>query len=220
MANRMFLGLLALALVSGFAFAITGATTSGATQTRWSGSVTAGNVATQGGNITSVNVASTALTSKWASFYGNISGTIVLGNATTSVYSWTYATSNGGEVCVSTNSSEGFASPTNGTTAAIDTAFNTTGSPDNAAGTFNTTCSTLNISTGNMTGFIAARTQGSSTFTTCAGTSGGTAVGNYYFCTNVNSSGTNYIGSSANFELIAPAGAAAGTTYYFYAQLS
>jgi len=220
MANRMFLGLLALALVSGFAFAITGATVSGSTQSRWSGNVTAGTVTTQGGNITGVNVASTALTSKWASFYGNISGTIVLGNATSSVYSWAYAASQGGQVCVSTNTSEGFGTPTNGTTAAIDSAFNTTGSPDNAAGTFNTTCPSLNISTGNMTGFLAARTQGSSTFTTCAGTANGTAVGNYFFCTNVNSSGTNYIGNSANFEVIAPAGAAAGTTFYFYAELT
>ncbi len=198
------------------------ATTSGIIRLRWDGSVTASNVTTQGGNITAVNVATTQLTSKWASYFGNVSGTIRLsdtqsGNA---VYVWTYNTAAGGEVCVSTGSAQAFSSPVNANWTTIDSAFGTTGTPDNASATYNTTCPTLTLSTGTMTGFNASKTQGSSTFTTCAGTFGGaTAINDHGFCTNINASGTMYNGSNANYELIVPTGSS-NRNYYFYMELS
>ena len=219
--KRFFAAFLLFIMLSGFSFAVSGASISGSTQTRWSGAVTASSLATQGGNISTLNINTTQLTSKWTSFSGNVSGTIVLGNASASVYSWTYAASQGGQVCVSTNSSQSFSSLANATTANMDTAFNTSGSPDNAAGTFNTTCPTLSFISGtSMTGFLAAKTQGSSTFTTCAATTGGaTGINNHIFCTNINGSGTNYAAASANFEMIVPAGISSGIIYYFYAEL-
>ena len=207
-----------LGLFAGTLLAITGANVGTATQTRWNGVVTAGSLSTQGGNITTVNINSSQLTSKWAAFSGNVSGFIVLGDSSNTIYSWTYSTANGGEVCLSTNSSQPFTSPGNATTGGIDTAFSTTGAPDNAAGTFNTTCPALAISTGALTGFIAARTQGSSSFTTCAGNSSGSAAANHYFCTIVNSTGKNYLNGPANFEIIVPASGA--QTYFFYFQLT
>ena len=74
----MLFGLIVVCLMASSLFAISGATTSGISQLRWTTAVTAGTAPTQGGNITGVNIASTQLTSKWASFNGNVSGTIRL----------------------------------------------------------------------------------------------------------------------------------------------
>ena len=198
------------------------ATISGTTQYRWDGAITASSLLTQGGNVTAANLASTELTSKWASYFGTVSGTIRLsdtqsGNA---VYVWTYALSSGGDVCVSTGSAQAFSSPVNASNFTnMDSVFATTGSPDNASATFNTTCPALTLDTGAMTGFAASRTQASSTFTTCAGTFGGAiAIGDHGFCTSINSSGTNYNATATNYELIVPTGTS-NRTYYFYMEL-
>ena len=221
MANRIMFGLVLVGLLSGVAFAISNATTTTIYTNRWDGIMAQTALATTGGNITGINIATTQLTKKWASFNGNVTGNIVLGTNTANVYSWTYVTSAGGKVCVSTNGTQSFATPITAVVANINTAFNTTGAPDDAAGTFNTTCPTLNIATGPLAGFIAAKTQGSSTFTTCAATiTGATAIGNHFFCTSINGTpGKNYLNNNANFEIIAPAGAFTGTTYYFFAEL-
>lgn len=218
------LGILFIFLLSGTLMAITGASVSGIIRTRWDGSVSSQNVSTQGGNITAVNVNSAQLTSKWASYYGNVTGSIRLSDAATgnAVFTWTYSTSAGGEVCVSQNTSQLFTSPVDANETNIDTVFSTSGTPDNASATLNTTCPTLSLSTGALTGFNASKTQSSSTFTTCAATfaSGNLSVaGTYGFCTSINASGTNYIGSSANYELIVPTSAGANQ-YYFYVELS
>ena len=206
-------------------FGISGATTSGIVQTRWSGAVTAQTAVTQGGNITGVNLASTQLTSKWAEFNGNVTGTIRLSDtqAGSAVYVWTYTPgTNGGEVCASTGSTFPAGAPGNVTLAALDTAFATTSAPDNAAGTYNTTCPALTLSAGALTNFAAAKIQGSSTFTTCAMNASGSAHANHAFCTLVNStaSGKNYANVASNFELLVPSTSTAGGTYYFYMELN
>ena len=206
-------------------YAISGATTSGISQARWSGSVTAGTAPTQGGNITALSLTSTQLTAKWASFNGNVSGTIRLSDtqAAAAVYVWTYSAANGGEVCASTGSTFPSGTPTNSSSFTnFDTVFATTGGPDNASGTFNTTCPTTTLATGALTGFTASKTQGSSTFTTCAMNASGSAHANHAFCTNIAATGTgkNYLNANANFELIVPSTATAGGTYYFYMELS
>lgn len=216
------LGIMFLGLFAGTLMAISGTSSLTVVQSRWNGAITAQSALTQGGNISSANIGTTQLTSKWASFYGNLTGTIRLSGTETgaAVYVWTYAAANGGEVCMSTGSAQAFSAPVNGSTATIDTAFATTGNPDDADGTFNTTCGTLTLNTGAMTNFIAAQTQGSSTFKTCAGTFGGaTAIGDHGFCTNINSAGTNYLGTTNNYEMIVPTGTS-NRTYYFYAELN
>ena len=221
---KMLFGLIVVCLMASSLFAISGATTTGIYQARWSGAVTAGTAATQGGNITGVNIASTQLTSHWASFNGNVSGTIRLSDteAGAAVYVWTYTAANGGQVCTSTSATFPTGTYTNATFAAIDTAFATTGGPDNASGTFNTTCPTLALSSGALTGFIAAAAQGSSNFTTCAMTAGGTAIANHAFCTNIAAStGRNYNNTNVNYELLVPStGGAYGGTYNFYMELN
>ncbi|MFA5930252.1 MAG: hypothetical protein WC861_05190 [Candidatus Micrarchaeia archaeon] len=221
---KMLIGLVFACLLAGSLFAISGATTSSIGQLRWSGTVTAGSAPTQGGNITTLSISTAQLTSKWASFNGNVSGTIRLSDtqAGNAVYVWTYSAANGGEVCSSPGSSFPAGTPANASFATIDTAFATTGGPDNASGTFNTTCPALTLSTGALTGFVAAAAQGSSTFTTCAMNASGSAATSHAFCTNIAATGTgkNFNNSNANFELIVPSTGTAGGTYYFYMELN
>ena len=217
------IGILVVSLfLAGVLFAVSGANLGTAAPTRWNALVTAQSITTQGGNLTSVNVNTTQLTSKWAEFSGNLTGVTVLGNTTNYVYAWTNSLSTG-SVCVSTNSSinvfTGLGNATN--TSQIDTAFSTSGSPDSANSTFNVGCpvATPLINSINFTGFTAAKAQGSSSFWTCAANlTGNTTQGAYVFCTGYNSTGKNYLGTGANYEVIAPSGNP--TTYYFYAQLS
>ncbi len=224
MMKNVAFSILILGLFAGALFAISGASTSGIGQTRWDQSVTAGSAPTVGGNITSVNVASTRLTTKWADFYGNVTGTIRLSDtqAGDAVYVWTYSPATGGEVCVSTNTSLAFASLTNATHAAIDANFSTTGDPDDSDSTFTDAagCPSMTIASQAVTGFLSATNQGSgSDFQTCAMSSGGLAAANHAFCTAIDNSGQNYLGDAANYEIIVPTGDPTGVTYYFYVEL-
>ncbi|MFA5930251.1 MAG: hypothetical protein WC861_05185 [Candidatus Micrarchaeia archaeon] len=221
---KMLIGLAVVCFLAGSLFAISGASTASISQLRWTSAVAATAAPTQGGNITTLSISSAQLTSKWASFNGNVSGTIRLSDTQSgsAVYVWSYSPTNGGEVCTSTGSSFPAGAPTNSSDFAnLDTAFGTTGGPDNASGTFNTTCPALTISTGALTGFTAAAAQGSSTFTTCAMNASGTAAANHAFCTSIAATGVgkNYNNSNANFELIVPSTGTAGGSYYFYMEL-
>ena len=220
--KKLLFSILVLGAMASCLMAISNASISADSQIRWNGVVTAGSVITQGGNITPVNISSVQLTSKWAAFYGNISGSIILGDTssiTNVVYKWTYTTSAGGKVCVSNNTAQTFASPINATTALIDSNCGTTGAPDNATNTFQVICPSLTLSTGSLTDFLASKIQGSSGFYTCAATTAGaTASSDHVFCTSINSTGTNYLGASNHYELIVPAPTT--ITYSFYAELT
>lgn len=218
--------LLALALGSGLVFAISGATPTLISQTRWSGNAAA-SLTTQGGNISIVNVSGTELTTKWAEYSGNVSGTIVLSNdGTHNVYSWTWnPTTAAGAICVSPGATYNFNSATTSTAGALDTAWAFTPTDaDSATNTYTSTC-TLNFAQSTVTSTSAAVLQGTSTFKSCAINDGlGTAKADYGFCTNLQptSSGKNYLGSSVNYEVMVPTPqfASSAQTYYFYMELN
>ncbi len=51
---------------------------------------TVGTATTEGGNVTNMNVSSDVITSRWAGFWGNISGSIILADASgNNFYRWT-----------------------------------------------------------------------------------------------------------------------------------
>ena len=82
-----------LALFAGALMAISGAQTAGVNvNSRWSGSTASYN-ATQGGNITMLNLSMTSLTTRWAAYWGNVTGTIILGTATNNIYQWSVSAS-------------------------------------------------------------------------------------------------------------------------------
>ena len=189
-------------------------------------SSSAGSNATEGGNITLMNLTATTLTDRWAAYYGNISGSIILSTSTgnSNIYSWSYTLTNGGEVCMATASAQTFSGTANATPSVIDSAFGLGSVDDNAANTMNLSNCTLVLSTGTEQNTTCARHQGNSTFFTAVIVdSDNTSEADFAFCTNISSTG-RYFGNSAagnaNYELMVPTTPGAGTeTYYFYAEL-
>ncbi len=221
-----------LVVAAGVVMAMSGATVSGGGSTRWSGNTTGSNV-TQGGNITALNIALSTLTGKWASYYGNVSGTLILGDGTSSVYSWTWASGTGGKVCLSTNGTLAFAGAhnmsTNGT--AVDTAWGFASTDvDSANSTYGGAkgCN-LTFTEASIINTTNISLKGSSTFNNCLIGANSSAIaagqtGLLAFCTTIQplTSGLNYKGQAANYEIMVATNntALATETYYFYAQLS
>lgn len=214
-------GLLAFALVFGALYAMSGASAGTATHTRWSGAA-AGSVATEGGNITHVNVTSVTLTDKWAAFYGNISGTINLTNGTNSVYAWTWAANSSGEICLSENSTMPVETALVAATAAnVNTAYSHGSAADNATNTFTATNCTLDFSKVSVSSAPYVKHMDSSTFYTCAVNDGaGATKADFLFCTNISHGGTTFHNLSYNYEIMVPTAPGTGSeTYYFYVEL-
>ena len=214
-----------LALFAGALMAISGAQTAGVNvNSRWSGSTASYN-ATQGGNITMLNLSMTSLTTRWAAYWGNVTGTIILGTATNNIYQWSVsASSMTGRVCVSQGASQTFSTPTNASVSSIDNAANFSfgSAADNATSTYNLTSCNVVLSTGTVLNVASAKHQGNSTFTTCAITSDArTGVTSFDFCTNISKSGISFNNTGTNYELLVPtvANSTLVNNYYFYAEL-
>ncbi len=195
--------------VSGIAMAIdrtTGVTS--ADYARWT-PTPGGSDVTEGGNITSANLTSSALTDKWAGYFGNVTGTLLLrkDGDTWDLYNWTYTPEGGGEVCTSTNPSFTFTGAVAATAANINTAWNFTSTDaDDAVDTFNDgTCVDLAFSEGTVSSAIMATHMGSSNYYTCAITDidGGTLKNDFAFCTHM-TLGNNYLGEPVGYELLSP----------------
>lgn len=209
-----------LALMSLAVYALSGISTSVGERTRWSG-LTAGSIATEGGNITHSNVTSVSLTDRWAAFFGNVTGGIALTNGSSTLYSWTWALETGGEVCLSENSTLPIESSfTTASASNINTAFGHGSAADNATNTYEANNCSLVFSQATVTNTAYAKHKDHSSFYTCPvydGT-GGSAKADYLFCTNI-SNGTTYHNLSYNYEVLVPTAPGTGSeTYYFYAE--
>ena len=207
---------------AGLVMAISGATPTLVSDSRWSGAAAA-NDTTEGGNISAVNIAGVSLTDRWAAYYGNVSGTINLTDGTNSIYSWTPSTYTG-EVCLATGSAYNYNAAVAATTAGINTAWSFSTGTDTATNTFNDgTCSDLVFSQATVTSPIQADHE-SGTFFTCAIRDGvGTAKANFAFCTPIQNAGTAFNGITSQYEVIVPtsdASASATENYYFYIELN
>lgn len=222
-------GAVIVALFAGALMAIQGATTnnvatSGVNQVRWAGASASSN-ATQGGNISIQNLTVISLTSRWAVYYGNVTGSIILSTSSggSQIYEWNPATI-AGTVCASTGSANTFLSPANASAATLDTRWGFTGATDAAVNTQNKSNCSLILSTGTLTQISSWYHMGNSTFYTCAiTTDGATLKNNFAFCTNISSAGRYFgsaIASNTNYELMVPTVAGAVETYYFYAELA
>lgn len=185
---------------------------------------TAGNISTEGGNLSGLNINASQLTDRWAAFYGDVLGSVLLAGATGSgyVYSWNWSPSDGGVVCVTTNSS--FATTTvlgaNGTN--IDTAWNlTSNASDSGANTFSSANCTLGIGSESVANSSYADTGPAGEFITCAiKTVYAPTKPQMLFCSRIISGGTFWNGGTGDYELMVPTPEGAGTeTYYFYANL-
>ncbi len=221
--------------VSGLALAIRGATIDSATDlTRWTGATSTASDVTEGGNITAVNLNGSSLTDRWAGYFGNISGaniylTDASGGTTNYLYTWAVAGANQtGEVCVSTFDTFDFATIGVADGADIDTAWGFAGGADLGVSTFNSGA-TCNLSFEEQGSSVsntntADGDSGLSSFETCVIDDGAAvaAPNDLAFCTNINSTGVNYLGTAnTEYEIIVAANdsLAATTTYYFFIEI-
>jgi hypothetical protein len=219
--NKWIYALFGVLMLGGVVFAISGATVGTEVERgRWTGN-TSGSVTTEGGNVSGVNVSSASLTDRWASFYGNVTGSIILTDsaATNNVYSWTWDATEGGEVCLSDASAFDFTSAVAGDGAAIDTQYVWTTGSDLGDLTYTGGAGAITFS--GVTAITTADSvalEGSSTFDDVVVTD----TTNLAYCTNLNNAGTNYNGEAAQYEVMVPTSDAvdASTTYYFFVELN
>jgi len=215
------------AVLGSISFAIAGGTPTVVSESRWAGSAAVSDT-TEGGNITSANISGIVLTDRWAAYYGNVSGSIILGSDTSNViFTWAWTPASGGEVCLSTNSNFDFTTgPTSAAVADIDNAgaWNFGAVADNATNTFvNGTCANIVFSQSVAAAPIRALHESGSTFYTCAIDDGSVvpAKGDFAFCTLIQDGGTAFDATTVDYEIMVPTeyGAFATETYYFYVEL-
>jgi hypothetical protein len=204
---------------AGLVMAISGATPAWVSDSRWNGTAT-GSDTTEGGNISALNISGTALTDKWAAYYGNVTGSLILGDATNQLYTWTWNSSGSGEVCLSRAPAFDFSAVSVATGADVDTAWSFTGTDsDSGANTFGGSCN-LTFAQSSVAGTQRINHE-DSTYETCVIDDGsGTSETDYAFC-SVLGTAAAYNGISSNYEVMVPTtvGASETETYYFYAEL-
>ena len=171
-----------------------------------------------------MNLNSTISTTKWAGYWGNVSGALVLAPNSSSAYfySWAWNVSNGGVVCA-VAAPYGFNWPSiaSVTASAIDTTWAFGAASDNATNTLTSSSCALTVGGISVTGTAGNKT-GVGGFTTCAVDDGATTTkGDYAFCVNISAAGSLFNGGKGNYELIVPTNKsiAATETYSFWMEL-
>ncbi|NYZ76765.1 hypothetical protein H0O02_00425 [Candidatus Micrarchaeota archaeon] len=213
--------LLSLLFAMGLVFAIQPAEewTVGATG-RYASAANA-NVTTEGGNVTNVNLTGNVSTEKWAGYWGNVSGQIVLSPGTAMFYTWAWDSSDGGEVCaVAAPSGFNWATVTTVAVGVVDAAWAfVAGDADSATNTLTESC---NVNIGGIPVTASAgETTGGGAFQTCAVSDGGVAKSDLAFCVNITQGGTLFNALTGDYQLLAPANETLGATetHYFWLEL-
>jgi hypothetical protein len=190
--------------------------------------LSAGNSTTEGGNITEVNLSGDFLTDRWAAFFGNISGDIILGDndSDSLVYSWTYnSASDVGTICASTYDSFTTFDARGALGSEIDSAWGFVSSAtDSGTNTFNESDCIMGVGSTFISNASYADTGPAGEFITCAlrtNNTGSVTKNDFFFCSNATAS-TNYRNDPADFEIMVPTDNAVGATetYYFYANFN
>ncbi len=182
-----------------------------------------GSVVAQGGNITNVNLTATVQTNVWQGFFGEVTGSITLRDASfDQMYSWSL---NGltGEVFASRNSSIPWGSVAGVTKCTIDEALTGTGS-DRVNRTFkqNASLSPFTIGTISVTSacetftYVSNATQQTSFQEIIVNTTGVRSI----YATKIYSNTTGFDGKRHDYQMIVPeTSTSAVTTYFFFVEL-
>ena len=174
---------------------------------------------TEGGNVTGVNLEGNDSTDKWAGYFGNVSGWLVLGLSESQImYNWSWSASGGGEVCASQNIAFDWSSLADYTSAlTMNGVFGWGAASDNATGTL-TESGTLTIEGTAYTSNASTDNQG---FQTVVLNEGAEALeDDYAFCVDIATTGTSGVtGANADYQLMVGTTPGADETYYFYLEL-
>lgn len=222
--NKMIWALAFVVLCSGMAFAIGNATIDGTvSQSKYAGEATAGDVTTEGGNVSTVDLTGTDSTERWAGAYGDVSGTLVLAEAgdTEYMYNWTYDTGDGGEVCVSVAENFDWTALAAANLTDLSSAWDFGDNADNVTETFDDGEQTFEIAGQTISDVLLADTGGADYVTGAINDGAGSAQNNFAFCVNITDESSNYDGETVDYEVIMPTddGVDDEETYYFYLEL-
>lgn len=214
--------MLALLFLAGLAFAIQPAEdwTVGATG-KYSPTEIA-NVTTEGGNVTEVNLTGNVSTEKWAGFWGEVNGTIVLSPGVAMFYTWPWTAADGGEICAVVDNGFDWANLAVATGAAVDGAWNfAVGDTDSASNTFTDAACALSVA-GSSINTAGVTTLGAGAFQTCAATDGGAAKEDIAFCVGIQEEQGLFNGGSGDFQLLTATNETASTfeNYNFWLELN
>lgn len=194
---------------------------------RWTSNTSTASDVIEGGNITYGNLNGSSLTDRWAGYFGNVSGDLLLtdniSGIKTYLYSWAWNSSTGGVVCATTNSFINRINITGASGNDIDTAWGFGAAGDSGAATFNGTNCSLAFDDTTISNASYADTGTAGGFRTCAYKSTTTPAKNQmFFCVNITYNGLLYNGGRGEYELIVPTADGIGTTetYYFYMNLN
>ncbi len=221
---KLSIGLIAILLGIGLAFAITPAGNWTVLSTSYYTSTTNASVLTQGGNVTNLALSSNTTTTKWAGYWGNVTGGLLLApsTGTYTFYTWAWNASKGGEVC-SVAAATGFnwVNVAATTVGAVDTMWGfTTTDPDSATNTLGQSNCAMTI--GGVTVSTVGNYSGLGTFETCAIDDGATAAkSDFAFCVNISTNGTLFNNQTGNYQLLMPTNNTVGATEtdYFWLDL-
>jgi len=181
------------------------------------------NVTTEGGNVTNLNLSGNVSTEKWAGFWGNVSGLIVLSPGTGMFYTWPWTPANGGEVCaIAAASGFDWTGLQNVTAAAIDTVWNFfSGDTDSATNTLTQSCA-VTVAGTSVTG-SAGNMTGGNAFQTCAvaDQANPAAKNDIAFCVNMTQGGSLFNGQTGDYQLMVATNETLNSfeTYYFWIEL-
>jgi len=220
MARKTILLIMAMLLVSAIAaYAIPdGATVAvGASETK--AAMSAGNTTAQGGNITEVNLTGETQTNAWQGFFGEVSGEVVLEDASGfRFYNWSILTITG-EVYTSRDSSIDWTTVDGVTDCTTDETLTGTGT-DRVNNTFtrNTTLSGWSVGAVSITDACQTYTNVISAPQTTSfeeiilNATGVTSI----YATKIDADTTGYDNTTHDYQVIVPDNSTTATTTYFF----
>jgi len=185
-------------------------------------------VITEGGNVTELNLSSNISTAKWAGYWGNVTGDIVLApNNANMFYTWTWSATDGGEVCaVAAASGFDWSAVQAAVGSVVDTIwYFDTGDTDSGTNTI-ATAGDMEVAGTLVTGTdcTTTGTGGGDIFETCilADNAAPTLKDELAFCVNITGAGTLFNGQTGDYELLTATNETAGSTetHYFWMELN
>ena len=206
-----------LMLVSTASAAVNNATVTAGSESSYDTSGATGNKAVTAGGTTEANVSATLSTSRWAGFYGSITASIVLADASSNWFrNWTVSDVSGAFVYGSNVTNPDFATLAAADNTDMPSWLTTSGASDNFANTFNAQESqTFNSQaiTANYT--YTYNNAGTNTFKTYSLKSGTDLI----WAALAQNDVTGYNSKTVDYQLLVPVDGTTSTTYYFFLEL-